>query len=105
MKIKKNDKVLVLSGRDKGRTGTVTETFPRKSQVLVEGINVKKRHHKPSSKYPQGGVTKEPWPILASKLAVLRPGEKKLGTRVGFSIKKDGSKIRVARQAGNKEIK
>ncbi len=104
MKIRKGDTVILLSGNDKGKTGKVTATDPTKLTVTVDGINVRTIHKKPSSKYPQGGVIKEPMPIISSKVGVVRPTDKKKASRVGYEIKKD-KKIRVYRQASNKEIK
>lgn len=104
MKIKKGDTVILLSGSEKGKTGKVTATNPTKLTVTIDGINVRTIHKKPSSKYPQGGVIKEAMPIIASKVGIVRPTDRKKASRVGYELKKD-KKVRVLRQASNKEIK
>jgi large subunit ribosomal protein L24 len=97
-KIKKGDEVVVLSGKDKGRKGTVTQVMPKDGKVVVDGINVVARHRKPSQANPQGGIDRFPAPMHLSKVAVADPktGE---ATRVRFEIK-DGKKVRVAVKSG-----
>lgn len=104
MKIKKGDVVVILSGREKGKSGKITATNPNEGTVTVDGLNIRTIHKKPSTAYPQGGVIKEPQPLPASKVGILRGSDKKKASRIGYSIKKD-KKIRVLRQASNKEIK
>lgn len=105
MRIKKGDTVIVLSGQHKNKTGKVTATYPKQGRVIVEGVNVKVKHRKPSSTNNQGGIEKTEHPINVAKVALLRPGAKKnLGSRVGFVLK-NNKKKRVYRQAGNKEVK
>jgi len=104
LRIKKGDTVKVIAGRFKGRTGAVVSTDVKAQTVTVEGINVVKRHVKPTQINPRGG-TKEihlGLPVSNVKLAV---GDKAELSRVGYSTAKDGSKIRVAKQLKNKEIK
>ena len=98
-KIKKGDNVVVLSGKDKGRTGTVAKVLPKEGKVVVEGINVAARHRKPSQANPQGGIDRFPAPMNISKVAVADPKSGK-PTRVRFETKKDGSKVRVAVKSG-----
>ncbi|MBI4101136.1 50S ribosomal protein L24 [Candidatus Microgenomates bacterium] len=105
MKLKKGDEVIVLSGRDKGRTGTVTKILPKLNKVVVNDINEVKRSYKPSTKHPKGGIKTEPRPLAASKVAIVHPDEKKRGSRIGYQFAKDGRKIRIYRQAQGKEIK
>jgi large subunit ribosomal protein L24 len=107
MRIKKGDTVVVLSGQYKNQTGKVTATYPAKRQVMVEGVNVKTKHRKPTSTNNKGGIEKAERPLDVSKVALLRPGgaKKNLGSRVGFILDKSGNKKRVYRQAGNKEVK
>ena len=98
-KIKKGDQVVVLSGKDKGHTGTVTQVLPKVGKVVVDGINVAARHRKPSQTNPQGGIDRAPAPMAISKVAVADPKDGK-PTRVRFEIKKDGTKVRVAVKSG-----
>ena len=99
-KIKKGDQVVVLSGKDKGRTGTVTQVLPKASKVVVDGINVAARHRKPSQANPQGGIDRAPAPMHISKVAVATADGKP--TRVRFETGKDGKKVRVAVKTGEK---
>src|SRR5690606_40990413 len=98
-KIKKGDRVVVLSGKDKGKHGDVTKSLPKDGKVVVSGINVVVRHVKPSQANPQGGLERREAPIHVSKVALEDPKTGK-PTRVGFRIEKDGSKVRVARRSG-----
>ena len=97
-KIKKGDSVVVLSGKDKGRTGTVAQVMPKDAKVVVEGINVAARHRKPSQANPQGGIDRFPAPMHISKVALADPKDGK-PTRVRFETK-DGKKVRVAVKSG-----
>ncbi len=97
-KIKKGDKVVVLSGKDKGRTGEVTRAIPRDGKVVVSGINVIARHRKPSQTNPQGGIDRVEAPMHISKVAIADPKTGK-PTRVRFEVK-DGKKVRVAVKSG-----
>ena len=98
MHVKKGDKVMVISGKDKGKQGTVLAAFPKKDRVLVEGINIMKKHSKPSQLNPQGGIISQEAPIHVSNVMPLDPksGEP---TRVGFK-EVDGKKVRVAKKSG-----
>jgi large subunit ribosomal protein L24 len=97
-KIKKGDSVVVLSGKDKGRTGTVTSVLPKAGKVVVDGINVAARHRKPNQANPQGGIDRAPAPMAISKVAVADPKDGK-PTRVRFEERK-GKKVRVAVKSG-----
>ena len=97
-KIKKGDSVVVLSGKDKGRTGTVLQVLPKASKVVVDGLNVAARHRKPSQANPQGGIDRRPAPMHISKVAVATADGKP--TRVRFETGKDGKKVRVAVKSG-----
>ncbi len=97
MKIKKGDQVIVLSGEDKGKTGEVVKALPKESKVVVQGINLVKRHTKPSQTTPGGIVTKEA-PINVSNVAIVDPKSGK-ATKVGYK-EVDGKKVRVARKSG-----
>jgi large subunit ribosomal protein L24 len=97
-KIKKGDSVVVLSGKDKGRTGTVTRVLPKDGKVVVDGVNVAARHRKPSATRPQGGIDRSPAPMAISKVAVADPKDGR-PTRVRFE-ERDGKKVRVAVKSG-----
>ncbi|MHA6318161.1 50S ribosomal protein L24 [Altererythrobacter sp. CAU 1778] len=97
-KIKKGDEVVVLSGKDKGKTGTVLQVMPRDSKVVVDGVNVAVRHRKPTQANPQGGIDRNPAPMHISKVALADPKDGK-ATRVRFETK-DGKKVRVAVKSG-----
>ncbi|HKX78516.1 MAG TPA: 50S ribosomal protein L24 [Novosphingobium sp.] len=97
-KIKKGDSVVVRSGKDKGRTGTVLQVLPKDGKVLVEGVNVSTRHRKPTQANPQGGIDRSPAPMAISKVALADPKDGK-PTRVRFE-EKDGKKVRVAVKSG-----
>ena len=98
-KIKKGDKVVVLSGKDKGKHGVVTSAMPKVGKVVVGGINMMTRHTKPSQANPQGGLIKSEAPMLVSKVAIEDPKTGK-PTRVGFKIMEDGRKVRIAKRSG-----
>ena len=99
-KIRKGDKVVVLSGRDKGKTGEVISSLPKESKVVVAGVNVATRHKKPTQLNPQGGLERKEAPLFASKVALADPKTDK-PTRVRFETK-DGKKVRVAVKSGEK---
>ena len=98
-KIKKGDRVVVLSGKDKGKHGDVVKMMPKDGKLVVSGVNVIVRHTKPSQANPQGGLVRREAPIHVSKVAIEDPKTGK-PTRVGFRIEKDGSKVRVAKRSG-----
>lgn len=99
-KIRKGDEVIVRSGKDKGRRGTVLRVFAD-GRVLVEGINVAKKHVKPNPNVGEpGGIVDREMPMDVSNVMVFNPKTKK-GERVGFDVNKDGSKVRVFRQSGD----
>ena len=106
MKIKKNDHVVVIAGRDKGRTGLVISAYPDRGKVLVQGVNVVKKNKKVSYQgqrgAKEGGITHEEAPIDVSNVQLTDPDSKK-AARVGYRFDEDGSKVRVARPSG-KEI-
>jgi large subunit ribosomal protein L24 len=98
MKIKKGDTVVVLTGRDKGKSGEVLRALPRESKVVVQGINIAKRHTR-QSPTSQGGIVEKEMPIHVSNVSHIDPKDNK-PTRVGFKILKDGTKQRVAKRSG-----
>ena len=97
LKIKKGDKVIVLSGKDKGKTGEVTKAFPKEAKVIVSGVNVATRHRKASQANPQGGLERVEAPMHVSKVAIATQDGKP--TRVRFEVQ-DGKKVRVAVKTG-----
>ena len=97
-KIKKGDKVVVLSGKDKGKHGEVTKSFPKDGKVLVSGVNIITRHRKPDQANPQGGLERAEAPLHVSKVALQDPKTGK-PTRVRFEMKGD-KKVRVAVRSG-----
>ncbi len=97
LKIKKGDQVVILSGDDKGKTGEVVKAMPKEGKVVVQGVNLVKRHTKPSQTTPGGIVTKEA-PINVSNVAVKDPKSGK-ATKVGYKVE-NGKKVRVARKSG-----
>jgi large subunit ribosomal protein L24 len=98
LKIKKGDKVVVLSGRDKGRSGEVLKALPTQSRVIVQGVNVVKRHTRPSAA-SGGGIIEKEASIHVSNVAIVDPKDNK-PTRIGFKTLEDGSKVRFAKRSG-----
>jgi len=97
-KIKKGDKVVILSGKDKGKQGEVTKSMPREGKVVVSGVNIITRHRKPTQGNPQGGLEKAEAPLHISKVAIQDPKTGK-PTRVRFEVQGD-KKVRVAVRSG-----
>ena len=97
-KIRKGDKVIVLTGRDKGRAGEVIEVRPDQDRALVRGINMVKRHQRQTAQQ-EGGIVSKESTVHLSNLAVADPKDGK-PTRVGFKIRPDGKKIRIAKRSG-----
>jgi large subunit ribosomal protein L24 len=98
-KIKKGDRVVILSGKDKGKTGEVVKSMPKDGKVVVSGINIATRHRKASQANPQGGLERIEAPLYASKVAHVTADGKP--TRVRFEVR-DGEKVRVAVKSGEK---
>jgi large subunit ribosomal protein L24 len=96
-KIKKGDKVVVLSGKDKGRTGEVVKAMPKDGKVIVSGINVHARHRKPTQTNPQGGIERKEAALHVSNVAIATADGKP--SRVRFEVR-DGKKVRVAAKTG-----
>jgi large subunit ribosomal protein L24 len=104
MKIKKNDMVMIIAGNDRGKTGKILKVFPKTNKVIIEGINIRKRHTKPTQKSPQGGILEKEAPINASNVMMLDPKTNE-PTRLGAQIildEKTGKKkrARVSKASG-----
>ena len=99
MRIKKGDRVVVLSGKDKGKTGDVTLAMPKDGKVVVSGVNIATRHRKPTQANPQGGLERREAPLHISKVAIATADGKP--TRVRFEMQ-DGKKVRIAVKTGAK---
>jgi large subunit ribosomal protein L24 len=97
-KIKKGDKVVVLTGRDKGKTGEVVQVMPREERALVRGVNLVKRHQRQTAAQ-EGGIISKEAPVHLSNLAYADPRDGK-PTRVGFRVLDDGRKVRFAKRSG-----
>ncbi len=97
-KFRKGDKVIVLTGRDKGKTGDIVKAMPQDGRVIVQGVNLVRRHQKPSTT-EAGGITEKEAPIHHSNLAILDPKEN-VATRVGFRTLDDNTKVRFAKRSG-----
>lgn len=102
LKIRKGDRVVVLSGKDKGKESVVTRALPEKGKVVVEGVNTAKRHTKSRTATEPGGIHDKDMPIDVSNVAVISPKDGK-ATRVGFKVV-EGKKIRICKRTGE-EIK
>ena len=98
LKIKKGDKVIAIAGKDKGKTGEVLKVMPKENRVIVAGIQMIKRHTKPSQTNPQGGIIQREAAMHISNVAHLDPKDNK-AVRIGYKTEKDG-KTRVARRSG-----
>lgn len=99
MRVKTGDKVIVIAGRDKTKTGRILKVIPAEERVVVEGVNVVKRHTKPNMANPDGGIVEKEAPIHVSNVAIVDP---KTGgaTRVGYKFLDDGKKVRYAKKSG-----
>ena len=98
LKIKKGDQVVVLTGKDKGKKGEVLKAIPTENRVVVSGINVVKKHTKPTQ-FAAGGIENKEMSIHASNVALVDP-KKGTATRIGYKVGKDGAKTRIARKSG-----
>ncbi len=97
MKLKKGDPVVVLCGKDKGKEGTVLRVLPKEGKVIVEGVNIAKKHQRPVRATMQAGIIDKDMPIDASNVAYVHKGKP---TRLGYRFDDDGKKVRVARRTG-----
>jgi large subunit ribosomal protein L24 len=97
MKLRKGDPVVVLSGKDKGKEGTVLRVLPKEGKVIVEGVNIAKKHQRPVRATMQAGIIDKDMPMDASNVAYVHKGK---ATRLGYRFDDDGKKVRVARRTG-----
>ena len=97
MKIVKGDTVVVISGKDRGKEGVVSRVMPASNKVIVDGINVAKKHQKPRKANEQGGIIDRDMPIHVSNVMLVHKGKP---VRVGYRVEADGTKVRVARPSG-----
>lgn len=98
--VRRGDNVIVIAGKDKGREGEVIKVFPEDQRVLVRGVNVVKRHTRPSAANPNGGIVAKESSIHVSNVMHVDPDSGK-PTRIGHNILKDGTKVRVAKRSGS----
>jgi len=98
MKIKKDDKVIVIAGKDKGKTGKVLKAFPLENKVIVDGVNIKKKHQKPTTGGKKGQIIDKVFPVDISNVMLIDPKTKKR-TRIGKTLVK-GKYVRVAKKSG-----
>ena len=99
MKIKKGDRVVVLSGKDRGKEGVVMRALPVAGKVIVEGVNTARKHQRPTRVTQSGGIVDKDMPIDVSNVAIISPRDGK-ATRIGYRIKDDGTKVRVCKRTG-----
>jgi large subunit ribosomal protein L24 len=99
MRIRKNDKVRVISGNDRGKEGKVLKVFPATNRIIVEKVNMIKRHTRASKDVPQGGIIEKEGPINASNVMLVCPNTGK-ATRIGKDVLSDGSRARVSKKSG-----
>jgi large subunit ribosomal protein L24 len=99
MRVVKNDTVKILSGKYSGKTGKVLKVFPDQNRLIVEGVNIIKKHTKPSQKSPQGGIIEKESTIHVSNVMVIDPKTSE-PTRVGFKFLEDGTKVRISKKSG-----
>jgi large subunit ribosomal protein L24 len=97
MKLKKGDPVIVLQGKDKGKEGTILRVIPKEGKVIVEGVNIAKKHQRPVRATMQAGIIDKDMPMDASNVAYVHKGKP---TRIGYKLDDDGKKVRVAKRTG-----
>ena len=103
MKLKKGDKVIVISGKEKGKTGVIQKVMPKENKVIIDGLNVRKKNQKPTQANPDGGIVEQEAGIDASNVMIY-DAKAKVAGRVGYSVDKNGNKVRINKKTG-KEIK
>ena len=99
IKLKKGDRVRVLTGKDRGKEGVIMRVLPKDNKVIVDGVNVAKKHQKARTATSQGGIIDKDMPIPVPNVALLSPSDGK-PTKVGYKVLEDGTKVRVCRRTG-----
>ena len=99
LRIKKGDRVVVLTGKDRGKQGTVLRVLPKEAKVVVEGVNIAKRHTRATRQNQQAGIIDKVMPLPVANVAVVSPGDGR-ATRVGYRIQTDGTKVRICKRTG-----
>lgn len=99
IKLRKGDRVRVLTGKDRGKEGVIMRVLPKANKVIVDGVNVAKKHQKARTATSQGGIIDKDMPIPVPNVALLSPSDGK-PTKVGYKVLEDGTKIRVCRRTG-----
>jgi large subunit ribosomal protein L24 len=97
MKLRKGDTVRVIAGKDKGKEGVIMTVLPKENKVIVDGVNVAKKHQKATSQTKQGGIIDRDMPVDASNVMLVHKGKP---TRVGYKVNDDGTKVRIAKSSG-----
>jgi large subunit ribosomal protein L24 len=98
MRLRKGDEVEVLTGKDRTKRGVIMKVFPKNDKVIVEGVNVAKKHQRQTKARVKGGIIDKDMPIFASSVALVCP--KDGAVRIGYEIKDDGTKVRVCKRCG-----
>jgi large subunit ribosomal protein L24 len=101
MRILKGDQVKIIAGKDKGKIGNVVKTYPKTDKVLIDGLNIIKKHVKPSQANPDGSIIEKEAPIHVSNVMLIDPKDKKAVTRISYKLE-NGKKIRIAKKSGVK---
>ena len=99
MKIRKGDKVVVLAGKDKGKEGAVSFIYPKEGKLLVTGVNIAKKHQRPTRETMQGGIIDKEMALDISNVAIVSPEDGK-PTRVGYRFDSNGTKVRICKRTG-----
>ena len=99
MKIRKGDKVVVLAGKDRGKEGEVAFLYPKERKLIVTGVNISKKHQRPTRETMQGGIIDKEMPLDISNVAIISPEDGK-PTRVGYRFDSNGTKVRVCKRTG-----
>jgi large subunit ribosomal protein L24 len=99
MRVVKNDNVKILTGKYRGKSGKVLKVYPGQDRIIVEGVNIIKKHTKPSQKSPQGGIVEKEATIQVSNVMIIDPKTSE-PTRVGYKILEDGTKVRISKKSG-----
>jgi large subunit ribosomal protein L24 len=97
MKLKKGDRVVVLSGKDRGKEGVIQTVMPAKNKVIIQGINIARKHQKSTSATVQAGIIDKNMPLDASNVAIVVGGKP---SRIGYKVQADGTKVRIAKRTG-----